>query len=116
MLTIYFNDACSKCRATLELVRSSGREYRTVEYLREPPTAARLAELLGQLGDAEPATLTRVDEDRWTELGLDRNPPATRDDWLQILAENPILIQRPIVTDGTRAVIARPPERVKALL
>ena len=115
MLTIYYNGDCSKCRGTLELIRAAGRPHEVISYIENPPTPAKLDELLRALG-LEPEAIVRKGEERFSELGLDRKPPATREEWLRILHENPILIERPIVTDGRRAVIARPPEKVHALL
>lgn len=115
MLTLYHNGQCSKSRATLELIRKSGAELEVVEYLSTPPSPETLDQLLKMLG-LEPEAIVRKHEDEFAELGLDRNPPKTRAEWLKILCANPILIERPIVTDGTRAVIGRPPENVLSLL
>ncbi|MCO5170777.1 MAG: arsenate reductase (glutaredoxin) [Planctomycetes bacterium] len=115
MLTVYHNPRCSKSRATLALVEEAGVAHRVVEYLETPPTVKELDRLLDQLG-LEPAQVTRTHEDAWAALGHDRAPPATRDAWLRALVEHPILLERPIVTDGRRAVIGRPPENVRALL
>lgn len=115
MLTIYHNPRCSKSRAALERIRAAGAEHRVVEYLKTPPTVEELDQVLRLLG-VEPAQVTRTHEDVWAELGLDRTPPPTREAWLKVLVEHPILIERPIVTDGARAVIGRPPENVEALL
>lgn len=114
-LTLYHNAGCSKCRATHEILKSSGREFAVVEYLSTPPTPETLDRLLQQL-EMQPDEITRTHEDRYEELGLDRTPPKSRAEWLKLLSENPILIERPIVSDGTRAVIGRPPENVRKLL
>jgi arsenate reductase (glutaredoxin) len=113
MIRIFHNPRCSKSRATLEQLQ--GQELEVVDYLRHPPTPAELDQLLKLLG-LEPAQIARTGEERYEELGLGRKPPATRVAWLKVLSENPILIERPIVTDGKRAVIGRPPENVKRLL
>lgn len=115
MLTVFHNPACSKSRATLELVQGAGVAHRVVEYLKTPPSVSELDQVLRLLG-VEPAQVTRTHEEAWTELGHDRSPPATRDAWLRVLVEHPILLERPIVSDGARAVIGRPPENVRALL
>ncbi len=114
-LTLYHNSECSKCRGTLDLLQKSGVPYDIVEYLKTPPSAETLNSLLKQLGK-EPREIVRDHEEEFAELQLDRNPPRTREDWLRMLVQNPILIERPIVTDGTRAVIGRPPENVLQLL
>lgn len=115
MLTIFHNPACSKSRATLELIQGAGAAHRVVEYLKRPPTTAELDQVLRRLG-LEPAQVTRTHEDVWSALGHDQAPPPTRQAWLRVLVEHPILLERPIVTDGARAVIGRPPENVRALL
>lgn len=110
-LTLFFNDACSKCRATIALVEKSGHPFEIVEYLKTPPSA----ETLKSLG-LSPDRIARKGEPRFRELGLDTNPPVSEDGWWKILSENPILIERPILWDGKRAVIGRPPENVLPLL
>lgn len=114
-VTVYHNSRCSKSRAALELLREAGKEVRVVDYLASPPTVEDLDRLL-RLMNLEPEAVTRKKEDRYRELGLGERPPASREEWLRVLVENPILIERPIATDGKRAVIGRPPENVRALL
>ena len=97
------------------LLDEQGVTYTERRYLDEPPTVADLERALAALG-MEPWDITRMDEPRAKELGL-KDAPRDRDTWLQTLADNPILIQRPIViTDDGRAVIGRPPERILDLL
>lgn len=114
-LTLFHNSQCSKSRAALALLEQSGREFEVVAYLDMPPTAALLDRLLTQLGMG-PEQLVRRGEDLYEELGLEKNPPASRSEWIELLINHPVLIERPIVTDGTRTVVGRPPENVKALL
>ena len=71
-LTLFYNDACSKCRATIALVEKSGRPFEIVEYLKTPLTADQLKRLGLPL-----ASLVRKSEPRFKELGLDKNPPDT---------------------------------------
>ncbi len=110
-VTIYHNPRCSKSRSALALL---GDGARVVRYLETPPTAVELDGLLLKLGLA-PAAIVRTGEDRYAELGL-KGRALSRQEWLEILAANPILIERPIVVVGDRAVIARPPERVRELI
>jgi arsenate reductase len=112
VLTVYHNAKCSKSRATLDLVRKAGVEHRVVEYLKTPPTVEELDRLLTQLG-LEPEQVVRKGEDEYEAVAKD--PPRTRAAWLALLVKHPILIERPIVTDGARAVLGRPPENVKTL-
>ena len=86
-----------------------------VNYLENPPTVAELERLTKQLSLAAEA-IVRKKEPRFQELGLNKNPPKSVAAWLKILSDNPILIERPIVTNGIRAVLGRPPENVLELL
>ncbi|HVL80443.1 MAG TPA: arsenate reductase (glutaredoxin), partial [Actinomycetota bacterium] len=107
-VTIFYNGACSKCRGTMELLRERGIEPEVVEYLSAPPTAEELRELSAKLG-LPVRELVRTSEPRYAELGLD---DASEDELVEALAREPVLLQRPIVVSGGRAVIGRPPERV----
>jgi arsenate reductase len=113
-VTIYHNPRCSKSRQALALIQEGGSEPRVVKYLDTPPDAATLDRLLTQLG-LEPQAIMRTGEDRYAELGL-AGKQLSRADAIRVLVENPILIERPIVVVGDRAVVARPPERVRELL
>ncbi|MDB5098184.1 MAG: arsenate reductase [Cyanobacteria bacterium RYN_339] len=113
-VTIYHNPRCSKSRQALALLQEGGREPQVVKYLDTPPDEATLDRLLTQLG-LEPQALMRTGEDRYAELGL-ATKQMTRAEAVRVLAQNPILIERPIVVVGDRAVVARPPERVRELL
>jgi arsenate reductase (glutaredoxin) len=111
-LTIYHNPRCSKSRETLALIRRRGFSPRIVEYLRTPPTAAELAEIVAKLG-IRPEALVRKGEDIYMANYAGRS--LTDAQWIQAMVENPILIERPIVVAGGKAAIGRPPERVLPL-
>ncbi len=113
-VTIYHNPRCTKSRQTLQLLRDSGVEPTVVEYLKEPPSAEELDALVKKLG-IEPAELFRKKEALFKELGL-AGKELSRDEALKTLAENPKLIERPVVVKGRKAVIGRPPENVNDLL
>lgn len=112
---IWHNPRCSKSRQTLARLTDAGVTPVVVEYLTEPPNAARLQETLRLLGFADPRALMRTGEPVYKELGL-----ATVTDPKKLvaaMAANPVLIERPVVIkDGKRAVLGRPPENVDALL
>lgn len=113
-VTIYHNPRCTKSRQTLQLLRDHGIEPQIIEYLKTPPTAAELAGLLKRL-KLTPQQIVRRGEAAFREQKLaDRE--LSDHAWLQLLAEQPSLIERPIVVRGTRAVIGRPPENVLTLL
>lgn len=85
-----------------------------IRYLDTPPTIQELDRICRMLG-SEPLEITRTKDRLFRQLGLSKDDPRSREDWLEILAENPALIERPIVVRGDRAVIARPPERLLEL-
>jgi arsenate reductase len=110
---LYFNPACSNCQTARGLLEERGVPVRIVEYLDERPSRADLERLMTLLGIDDPRAMIREKEPQYAELGL---ATATRDAVLDAVVENPILLQRPIVVRGDRAVIARPPERLLELL
>ncbi len=114
-VTIYHNPRCSKSRQTLELIKASSIEPEIVLYLKEPPSAERLDALVAAMG-VEPLDVIRTKEARFKELGLSKGDNRTRQEWLHILAENPILLERPIVVSGNQVVMGRPPENVLDIL
>ncbi|HEY6643512.1 arsenate reductase (glutaredoxin) [Povalibacter sp.] len=111
--TIYHNPRCTKSRATLELLREHGVEPTIVEYLKDPPSAAQLEEIVAKLG-IEPEALVRKGEEIYRARYAGKSLTASQ--WIAAMVENPILIERPIVVSGKRAVIGRPPQNVEALL
>jgi arsenate reductase len=111
-ITIYHNPKCSKSRATLELVEQHDDDVEVIEYLRTPPTAKELEALLAKLG-LEPEQLVRKGEDVYKKEYAGKK--LTRAQWIEAMVRHPILIERPIVVSGDRAVIGRPPENVRAL-
>lgn len=111
-MRIYHNPRCSKSRQTLELIREHGIEPEIVEYLVTPPDADEIRRLVAMLGIAA-ADLARKKES--AEAGLDLKT-ATENDVIAAMASHPAIIERPIVVDGDRAVLGRPPENVIALM
>lgn len=110
---IYHNARCSKSRATLALLRDRGFAVEIVDYLAAPPTAAEIRRLLKLLGLA-PIDLIRRGEPAFRDsgLGADSSPA----ELIELMAREPIVIERPIVVIGRAARIGRPPERVLELL
>jgi arsenate reductase len=106
------NPRCSKSRAALELVRERGLDLPVREYLAEPPTVDELRRIVALLG-VRPIDIVRRGEEPYRTLGLSESTPD--DEVLRALAEHPILIERPIIVRGNRAVIGRPPEKVLEL-
>lgn len=109
---IWHNPRCSKSRETLALLREKGVEPAIVEYLKKPPTQKRLKEVAAMLG-VEPRAMMRTKEAVYRELELAEVSDATL---FKAMAENPVLIERPIVIRGGKAAIGRPPESVLAIV
>lgn len=107
------NPRCSKSRAALELVRVAGIELPVREYLHDPLSIEELRGIVQLLG-VRPIEIARRGEPQYKELGLSDATPD--EEVLRAMAEHPILIERPIVVRGGRAVVGRPPETVRELL
>jgi arsenate reductase len=107
------NPRCSKSRAALELVRVAGVELPVRNYLDEPLSIDELRRIVRLLG-VRPIEIVRRGEPQYAALGLSDATPD--DEVLRAMAEHPILIERPIVVRGERAVVGRPPENVRELL
>ena len=112
--TIYHNPRCSKSRQTLQLLTDNNVEAEIVEYLKTPPDAETLTDILGKLG-LTPRQLMRTKEDIYKELELD-NENLSDDQLIMAMIENPKLIERPIVIKDGKVAIGRPPENVLAIL
>lgn len=112
-VTVFFNPNCTKCKVTRELLEEAGVEADYFRYLEEAPTREQLEEVLRKLGADDPRSMMRRTEPAYEELGL---ADASRDALFDAMVRHPILIERPIVIRGDRAVIGRPPEKVNELL
>jgi arsenate reductase len=110
---VLFNPGCSKCRGARELLSERGVDAEYVEYLKTAPTRDDLQRYMTLLGIDDPRQMMRTGESVYSELGL---ADAESDQLLQAITEHPILLERPIVIVGDRAVIARPPEKLLDLL
>ena len=113
-ITIYHNPNCSKSRATLDLIKEKRIEPIIVEYLVDPPTPETIKELINKLG-LTAREIMREKEKPYSDNNLS-DPAISEDDLLKIMSLNPILIERPIVVKGARAVLGRPPENIMELL
>lgn len=112
-VTVWFNAKCSKCRTTQGILQERGIDADYVRYLEQAPSRDDLQRVLTLLGERSPRAIARTGEAVWNELGLG---DASDDEILDAMVANPILIERPIVIRGDRAVIGRPPEKVLDLL
>ncbi|QDT25843.1 Arsenate reductase [Gimesia panareensis] len=113
-MKIYHNPRCGKSRQTLALIEAAGIEPEVIEYLKTPPTAEELDAILKKL-KLEPQDLMRKGEEIYKELKL-AEQELTREEAIAVMLEHPKLIERPIVVQGRKAVLGRPPENVNELL
>ena len=113
-ITIFHNPACGTSRNTLAMIRNSGVEPAVIEYLKIPPTKARLQELIAAMG-AGPRALLREKGTPFAELDL-ANPKWTDDELLDFMLAHPILINRPVVETPLGTRLCRPSELVLEIL
>ncbi len=113
MLTFYYNPRCSKSRQTLKIAENSGEEINLINYLVTPPTEDELKDIVEKLG-LPVEYIVRKNESIFKEKYKGKD--ISESEWYKILVENPILIERPIVLKGDKAVLGRPPENVEQLL
>lgn len=109
-LTIFQKPTCSKCRATLAILKDSGVDFDSVNYYETPLTQEKLREIVSKL-NLTLRDILRKDEPLARDLGSKSD-----DELIKIMVDNPDLIQRPIVVRGDQARICRPPENVNELL
>ena len=113
MIQIYHNNRCTKSREACRILTDKGVTFETIEYLKTPPTPSQIKDLLKMLG-MKAEDIVRKGEPLYKEKFSGKK--LSEEKWIKILAENPILIERPIVVKGKKAVIGRPSEKVLELL
>ena len=113
-VTIYHNPTCGTSRNTLAMIQASGVEPEVIEYLKNPPTRARLLELIDAMSIA-PRDLLREKGTPYIELGLDDLTLAD-EVLIDAMLQYPILINRPMVATAKGVKLCRPSELVLALL
>lgn len=109
---IYHNPRCQKSRQTLELLQKNKIEPKVIEYLKTPPSAQELKDILKKLG-FKPSELIRRKETLVKDIRLDLE---NQDKVFQAMIDHPELIERPIVIQKDKAVLGRPPENVLKLI
>lgn len=116
MIEIWLNPACSKCRTAVAELEASGKEYVVRRYLEQPPTVAELEDVLARLG-LEPWDIARTADAPKLGVTLPAKDSLQRRAWLELMVDQPRLIQRPIITasDGT-TVVGRDPESVARVI
>ena len=114
ILTLLHNPECSKSREVVALLMQQQVEFTVIEYLKNPLSAAEIQAILSLLSCA-PIHAVRQTEPTFKALGL-ANQALNIQQWAQVLSENPVLIQRPILYSNQKAVIGRPPNLVLEML
>jgi len=114
MLTVYEKPACSTCRKLRDLLTERGVEFRSIDYHASGLREEELRDLLAKL-DLSARAILRTREPLVKELGLD-DPQVSDERLVALMVQHPMLMQRPIVVCGARALLARPVERAQGLL
>ena len=113
MIQIYHNPRCGKSRDCLTYLEQSGKEFQVIKYLETVPTIEELKVIIEKL-NIKPIKSVRQKEKVWIENF--KNSTMTDEEIILAMVANPILIERPIVIDGKKAVIARPLEKMNTIL
>jgi len=113
IIRIYHNKRCSKSRGACQVIAAAGLSAEVIDYLNDTPSRDELIDILALLG-MRPAEIVRRGEAVFKEHYAERI--LSDEEWLDALLAHPILIERPIVVRGGKAVIGRPPEKVLELL
>ncbi|WP_396186206.1 arsenate reductase (glutaredoxin) [Flavobacterium sp.] len=112
MIQIYHNSRCGKSRECLTFLENSGKEYEVVKYLEDVPTFEELKSIIKKLG-IKPIELVRKKEKIWIVNFKDKE--LKDEEIIQAMISNPILIERPIVISGEKAIISRSLEKINAI-
>lgn len=113
-ITIYQKPTCTTCKQVYTTLKESGVDFDSVNYYLDPLSKSKIKELLKKMG-IPAAELLRKKEDLYKTLKLaDKN--LSEDELVELMAKHPDLIQRPIVEKGSKAILARPAERIKEIL
>ena len=113
-ITIYQKPTCTTCRQVHAALRDAGVDFEAVDYYTDPIPKTKLKELLRKMG-IPPRDLLRTREDIYKKLRLGERE-LKEDEIIDLMVEHPDLIQRPIVEKGSRAILARPAERLREIL
>ncbi len=113
-ITIYQKPTCTACRTVFNVLKESGVDFDSVNYYLDPLPKAKIKELLGKMG-IPAAELLRAKEPLYKELNLAKKK-LSESEIIDLMTKHPDLIQRPIVEKGSKAILARPAERIREIL
>ncbi len=113
-ITIYQKPTCTTCRQVYQALKESSVDFDSVNYYLEPLSKSKLKDLLKKMG-IPAKDLLRSKEEIYKKLKLGAKD-LSEEEYLELMAKHPDLIQRPIVEKGAKAILARPAERLKEIL
>ena len=113
-ITIYEKPTCTTCRKVVKALNEAGVDFEKVNYYIKPFTKTKLQNLLKKM-KMKPSELLRKNEQAYKDLDM-KNKKYTEAQVLDFMIKNPDLIQRPIIEKGEKAILARPPEKLKEVL
>lgn len=113
MIKIYHNNRCSKSRCALTALEESGQKFEVINYLQTAPTIEELSTIIKKLG-ISPHELIRKNESVY--IAKYKGKELSDEEWIEAMVTHPILIERPIVVSGDKAVVARPAEKIDEIL
>ena len=113
MISIYHNPRCSKSREALDILQANKTDFKVIKYMDEPLSVQKLKELLSLL-KIKPIELIRTNESIWKDNY--KNSDLSDDDLIAAMAKHPKLMERPIIINGNKAVIGRPPQKIHDIL
>ena len=114
-ITIYQKPTCTTCRRVYSTLKESGVDFEAVNYYVDPIPKAKLKELLKKMNILA-SELLRKKEPIYKKLKLEIKKEIKEDELVDLMVKHPDLIQRPIVEKGSKAILARPAERIKEIL
>ena len=113
MIKIYHNNRCTKSRQTLDILNDKANDIEIIDYQSNPPSKEELGDILKIL-DVQPLDIIRKGEAIYKENF--KGKELSNEEWIDAMIQYPKLIERPIVVNGNKAVIGRPPENVLTIL
>jgi arsenate reductase len=113
MIEIYHNPRCGKSREGLQILEQSGKDFKTIKYLEDTPNLEKMSKII-KLLKIKAIELVRQNEKIWKENF--KNSNLSDDELIKIMVKYPILIERPIVINGSKAIVGRPPVNILEII
>lgn len=113
MIKILHNNRCSKSRCALEILKENGFDYEVVSYLEDVPSEEELTIIIEKLGILAEELVRKGEKDYKDNF---KGKKLTEKEWISAMIKYPKLIERPIVINGNKAVVGRPPESILNIL